>query len=83
MSKSEETSTTSQTAASEKSHDYGPNTLTYLYELCVRQRLRILVYTLDEVLQDTEVDCCSRLRQMAQKYRLSRLDKIIEEYSTG
>lgn len=83
VSKSDETSTSIQSEANKKSHDYVPKTLTYLNELCVRQRLRVLVYTLDEVLQDTEVDCCSRLRQMAQKYGLSRLDKIVEEYSAG
>ncbi|KAK2157414.1 hypothetical protein LSH36_192g03023 [Paralvinella palmiformis] len=76
-------SSSDQSANTEKPHDYVPKTLTYLNELCVRQRLRILVYTLDEVLQDTEVDCCGRLRQMAQKYGLSRLDKIVEEYNAG
>jgi hypothetical protein len=77
-----ETSTASQSHATVPSHDHIPQTLIYLNDLCDRQRLRLLVYTMDEVLQDTEMDCCGRLRHAAQNHNFSRLDKIVEEYAS-
>ena len=78
-----DTCTASGSDNTAKSHYNIPQTLIYLNDLCDRQRLQMLVYTMDEVLQDTEMDCCGRLRQAAQNHKFSRLESIVDEYSAG